>query len=195
MREYQERDPRRDYEKQTFKALQEAAAEGRADGLLLLDGHPELPSARVDFHAQTALHRPRGTIVRVRAPAAGARRDVASATTGQRLRLHFAAEAADLRSSRCSFEAGSDVIGERRPSCHVLAVGDVPRARARRRRAYLLRAGELTSGPPLRSTAPTRAPLRRNDPSILTAHEPATSFSALRCITRRGNRPFDGPPA
>ena len=55
MREYQERDERRDDEKQTVKALQEAAAEGRADDLRrLLDAHPELLDARgVDFHAQT----------------------------------------------------------------------------------------------------------------------------------------------
>jgi len=59
MREYQERDERRDEVKHTVKVLQTAAAEGRTDDLRrLLDAHPELLDARgVDFHGQTALHK------------------------------------------------------------------------------------------------------------------------------------------
>jgi ankyrin repeat protein len=156
MREYQERDLRRDEEKQTVKALQEAAAEGRADDLRrLLDAHPELLDARgVDFHAQTALHKAawNNRIECVRQLLErGA--DVGIRDYGDNAyALHFAAEVADVRIVEMLVEAGSDVIGEG-DDHHVNVLGWATcRGRVREDvAAYLLRA------------------LVRNDPSILTA--------------------------
>jgi len=116
MREYQERDERRDEVKHTVKALQDAAAEGRAADLRrLLDAHPELLDARgVDVHGQTALHKAawnnriecvrllleRGADVRIRDYGDNA------------YALHFAAEAAHIQIVEILVEAGSDVSGE-----------------------------------------------------------------------------------
>jgi ankyrin repeat protein len=62
MRLYQERDERPDDVKQTIKAVQDAAAGGRADELRrLLDAHPDLIDARgVDVHGQTPFHKAAG---------------------------------------------------------------------------------------------------------------------------------------
>src|SRR2546426_4496640 len=176
MREYQERDERRDDEKQTVKALQEAAAEGRADDLRrLLDAHPELLDARgVDFHAQTALHRAAWSnrIESVRQLLErGA--DVGIRDYGDNAyALHFAAEAADLRIVEMLVEAGSDVIGEG-DDHHVNVLGWATcRGRVREDvAAYLLRAGaklNIWSAIALNRADDVRR-FVRNDPSILTA--------------------------
>ena len=176
MREYQERDERRDDEKQTVKALQEAAAEGRADDLRrLLDAHPELLDARgVDFHAQTALHKAawnnRLECVR-QLLERGA--DVGIRDYGDNAyALHFAAEAADLQIVEMLVEAGSDVIGEG-DDHHVNVLGWATcRGRVREDvAAYLLRAGaklNIWSAIALNRADDVRR-FVRNDPSILTA--------------------------
>jgi ankyrin repeat protein len=116
MRQYQERDDRRDDVKHTVKAIQDAAAGGRADDLgRLLDAYPDLLDARgVELERQTALHKAawndridcvrllleRGADVRIRDYGDNA------------YALHFAAETADLEIVRMLVDAGSDVVGE-----------------------------------------------------------------------------------
>ena len=116
MRRHQEYDERPDDVKQAVTAIQDAAAEGRADDLRrLLDAHPDLLDARgVDFNKQTALHKAawknheecvwllldRGANVQIRDYGDNA------------YALHFAAEAADLALVRMLVEAGSEIDGE-----------------------------------------------------------------------------------
>src|SRR3989449_4509044 len=176
MREYQERDERRDEVKHTVKALQTAAPEGRADDLRrLLDAHPELLDARgVDFHGQTALHKAawnnriecvrllleRGADVRIRDYGDNA------------YALHFAAEAAHIQIVEILVEAGSDVSGEG-DDHHVNVLGWATcRGRVREDIAeYLLRRGaklNIWSAIALNRADDVRR-FVRNDPSILTA--------------------------
>lgn len=176
MREYQERDERRDEVKHTVKALQDAAAEGRAADLRrLLDAHPELLDARgVDVHGQTALHKAawnnriecvrllleRGADVRIRDYGDNA------------YALHFAAEAAHIRIVEILVEAGSDVSGEG-DDHHVNVLGWATcRGRVREDIAeYLLRRGaklNIWSAIALNRADDVRR-FVRNDPSILTA--------------------------
>ena len=176
MREYQGRDERRDEVKHTVKALQTAAAEGRADDLCrLLDAHPELLDARgVDFHGQTALHKAawnnriecvrllleRGADVRIRDYGDNA------------YALHFAAEAAHIQIVEILVEAGSDVSGEG-DDHHVNVLGWATcRGRVREDIAeYLLRRGaklNIWSAIALNRADDVRR-FVRNDPSILTA--------------------------
>ena len=172
MREYQERDE----VKHAVKALQTAAAEGRADDLRrLLDAHPELLDARgVDFHGQTALHKAawnnriecvrllleRGADVRIRDYGDNA------------YALHFAAEAAHIQIVEILVEAGSDVIGEG-DDHHVNVLGWATcGGRVREDIAeYLLRMGaklNIWSAIALNRADDVRR-FVRNDPSILTA--------------------------
>ncbi len=116
MREYQERDERSDAVKHAVQAIQDAAAEGRADDLgRMLDAHPELVDARgVDFNKQTALHKAtwknRAECVRLLLDRGA---DVRIRDYGDNAyALHFAAEGADLAIVRMLVEAGSDVDGE-----------------------------------------------------------------------------------
>jgi ankyrin repeat protein len=116
MRDHQERDERPADVKRTVKALQDAAAEGRADDLRrLLDAHPDLLDARgVEFQRQTALHKAaaknQGACVRLLLELGA---DVDIRDYGDNAyAVHFAAESADLEVVRMLVEAGSDVVGE-----------------------------------------------------------------------------------
>ena len=116
MREAQERDERAEDVKHAVRAIQDAAAEGRADDLRhLLDTHPDLLDARaVDAAGQTALHRAavndRIECVRLLLEdgADAGIRDYGDNATA----LHWAAYGADLRLVEMLVEAGADVVGE-----------------------------------------------------------------------------------
>lgn len=116
MREHQERDRREDDVKRAIAAIQEAAADGRADDLRrLLDEHPELIDARgVDVDAQTALHKAakgnHGDCVRLLLEADA---DVRIRDYGDNAyALHLAAHAADVEVVEMLLDAGSDALGD-----------------------------------------------------------------------------------
>ena len=176
MREYQERDDRRAEVRQAVKAIQDAAAEGRADELgRLLEAHPDLLDARgVDLQKQTALHKAawgnrleclrllleRGADVRIRDYGDNA------------YALHFAAADADLSIVRMLVEAGSDVDGEG-DDHHVNVLGWATcLGRVREDVAgYLLSVGaglNIWSAIALDRADDVRA-FVRNDPAILSA--------------------------
>jgi len=116
MRQHQERDERHDEIKRVVRAIQEAAAEGRADELhRLLEAHPDLVDAPgVTWEQQTALHKAawknRLECVRVLLEHGA---DVGIRDFGDNAYpLHFAAAEADLTIVRMLVDAGSDVVGE-----------------------------------------------------------------------------------
>jgi ankyrin repeat protein len=116
MRVHQERDERHDDVKRAVRAIQEAAAEGRADELeRLLDAHPDLIDASsVSWERQTALHkaawRNRLDCVRILLEHGA---NVGIRDFGDNAYpLHFAAAEADFAIVRMLVEAGSDVVGE-----------------------------------------------------------------------------------
>ncbi len=176
MRLYQERDERPDDVKQTIKAIQDAAAEGRADELRrLLDAHPDLIDARgVDVHGQTALHKAawNNRIDCVRLLLDGGA-DVRVRDYGDNAyALHLAADAADIQIVEMLVEAGSDVIGE--GDDHQVNVLGWATCLGRVREdvaAYLLRMGaklNIWSAIALDRAEDVRG-FVQNDPSILTA--------------------------
>ncbi len=146
MRQHQERDERHDEVKRAVRAIQEAAAEGRADELhRLLDAHPDLVDAPgVTWEQQTALHKAawknRLECVRVLLEHGA---DVGIRDFGDNAYpLHFAAAEADLAIVRMLVEAGSDVVGEG-DDHHLEVLGWATCLRGAREdvAAYLLRAG------------------------------------------------------
>jgi ankyrin repeat protein len=116
MRQHQERDERHDEVKRVVRAIQEAAAEGRADELhRLLEAHPDLVDAPgVTWEQQTALHKAawknRLECVRVLLEHGA---DVGIRDFGDNAYpLHFAAAEAELAVVKMLVEAGSDVVGD-----------------------------------------------------------------------------------
>jgi ankyrin repeat protein len=176
MRQHQERDDRGDEVKRAVRAIQEAAAEGRADELhRLLDTHPDLVDAPgVSWERQTALHKAawRNRLECVRALLErGA--DVGIRDFGDNAYpLHFAAAEADLAIVEMLVEAGSDVVGE--GDDHQLEVLGWATCLGRVREdvaGYLLRAGarlNIWSAIALGRTDDVRA-FVRSAPSILSA--------------------------
>jgi len=176
MRQHQERDERHDEVKRAVRAIQEAAAEGRADELHhLLDAHPDLVDAPgVTWEQQTALHKAAwknrlecvGVLLEHGA-------DVGIRDFGDNAYpLHFAAAEADLAIVRMLVEAGSDVVGEG-DDHHLEVLGWATCLRGAREdvAAYLLRAGarlNIWSAIALGRADDVRA-FVRTVPSILSA--------------------------
>ena len=176
MRQHQERDERRDEVKRAVRAIQEAAAEGRADELhRLLDAHPDLVDAPgVTWEQQTALHKAawknRLECVRVLLEHGA---DVGIRDFGDNAYpLHFAAAEADLAIVRMLVDAGSDVVGEG-DDHHLEVLGWATCLRGVREDVaeYLLRAGarlNIWSAIALGRADDVRA-FVRSVPSILSA--------------------------